>query len=89
MVKELQSLALDIRILNHNMEEIDLDASFDDDDDTVSDEIIGTMEEGDVPDTLSEDDLDDANMLLEDDDMFDNDLSSDNQELDDYDDTDF
>ena len=28
LVKELQSLALDIKILNHNMEEIDLDASF-------------------------------------------------------------
>lgn len=27
LVKELQSLALDIKILNHNMEEIDLDAS--------------------------------------------------------------
>ena len=33
LVKELQSLALDIRILNHNMEEIDIDASFDDDED--------------------------------------------------------
>ena len=32
LVKELQSLALDIKILNHNMEEIDLDASFEDED---------------------------------------------------------
>ncbi|MBR0365299.1 MAG: DNA-directed RNA polymerase subunit beta, partial [Clostridia bacterium] len=40
MVKELQSLALDIRILNHNMEEIDLDASLEDDDDTVSEDIL-------------------------------------------------
>ncbi len=70
LVKELQSLALDIRILNHNMEEIDLDATFDDDDaDTVSDDIVETMEEGDgISDSLDENDLNDANMLLEDDD---------------------
>ena len=35
LVKELQSLALDIKILNHNMEEIDLDASFEDEDEGV------------------------------------------------------
>ena len=70
LVKELQSLALDIRILNHNMEEIDLDATFDDDEaDTVSDEIVETMEEGDgISDSLDENDLGDANMLLDDDD---------------------
>jgi DNA-directed RNA polymerase subunit beta len=70
MVKELQSLALDIRILNHNMEEIDLDASFDDDDDNevVSKDIVDTMEEGDgAQNRLEEDDLDSANMMLEED----------------------
>ena len=69
LVKELQSLALDIRILNHNMEEIDLDASFEDDDiDTVNEEIVETMEEGDgVSDSIEESDLDDINMLIEDD----------------------
>ena len=52
------------------MEEIDLDATFDDDDaDTVSDDIVETMEEGDgISDSLDENDLNDANMLLEDDD---------------------
>ena len=64
LVKELQSLALDIRILNHNMEEIDLDESFDDDEGVVSDEIVSTMEEGDV--SLTDDDLDDAGMLADD-----------------------
>ena len=33
LVKELQSLALDIKILNHNMEKIDIDTFFEDDDD--------------------------------------------------------
>ena len=69
LVKELQSLALDIRILNHNMEEIDLDASFEDDDEgVVSDEVVETMEAGDgMSDTFDEDDLDDASMVLDDD----------------------
>ncbi len=69
MVKELQSLALDIKILNHNMEEIDLDASFDDDDEgVVSEDLMQTMEDRDgIIDTLDEDGLDDINMVLEDD----------------------
>ena len=69
LVKELQSLALDVRILNHNMEEIDLDASLEDDDDAINEEIMGTMEEAEgFSDSFDESDLDDANMLLEDDD---------------------
>ena len=74
------------------MEEIDLDASFDDDEaDTVSEEIVETMEEGDgISDSFDESDLDDANMLLEDDDLepeigFDLDDSS----MADFDDSDF
>ncbi len=64
LVKELQSLALDIRILNHNMEEIDLDASFDDDDnDVVTDDFMPDME-GDMSDRLDEDELEDS-MLSE------------------------
>ena len=93
LVKELQSLALDIRILNHNMEEIDLDASFDDDDsDVVSEEIISTMEEGDNPlDSFGEDDLDEANMLLEESDIDTDDLALGlvDDMLDDFDDSDF
>ena len=86
LVKELQSLALDIRILNHNMEEIDLDATEDDDDDTISEEIVGTMEDADgFSDSLDESDLDEANMLLEDDDDYDYDLDDDlDGEDDDY-----
>jgi DNA-directed RNA polymerase subunit beta len=68
LVKELQSLALDIKILNHNMEEIDLDASFEDEDEgVVSEELVQTMEDTDgITDTFNEDDLDDASMVLDD-----------------------
>ncbi len=44
LVKELQSLALDIRILNKDNEEIDLDAYLDDDDDQPGQELIDTMQ---------------------------------------------
>ena len=68
LVKELQSLALDIKILNHNMEEIDLDASFEDEDEgVVSEELLQTMEDKDgITDTFDENDLDDASMVLDD-----------------------
>ena len=67
LVKELQSLALDIKILNHNMEEIDLDASFEDEDEgVVSEELVQTMEDKDgITDTFDEDDLNDASMVLD------------------------
>ena len=68
LVKELQSLALDIKILNHNMEEIDLDASFEDEDEgVVSEVLVQTMEDKDgITDTFDEDDLNDASMVLDD-----------------------
>ena len=68
LVKELQSLALDIKILNHNMEEIDLDASFEDEDEgVVSEELVQTMEDKDgITDTFDENDLNDARMVLDD-----------------------
>ena len=68
LVKELQSIALDIKILNHNMEEIDLDASFEDEDEgVVSEELVQTMEDKDgITDTFDEDDLNDASMVLDD-----------------------
>ena len=88
LVKELQSLALDIRILNHNMEEINLDESFEDDDDgVVSDDIVQTMEEGDV--SVDDDDFGDSHMRfddLEDDDDFSDDDIEDYLISDDFDD---
>jgi DNA-directed RNA polymerase subunit beta len=85
LVKELQSLALDVKILNHNMEEIDLAASFEDDDDmVVSDDLVQTMEDKDgITDTLEEDKLDDVNMVL-DDDFDDSDSSFSNDEDDEF-----
>ncbi|MBR5809491.1 MAG: DNA-directed RNA polymerase subunit beta, partial [Clostridia bacterium] len=56
LVKELQALALDIRILDKGGEEIDLDASLDDDDSPMPDsDLIATMEEGDVPLSFEDD----------------------------------
>lgn len=59
LVKELQALALDIRILGHDGEEIDLNASLDDDDTPAPDrELVATMEESDAPISF-EDDIED------------------------------
>ena len=65
LVKELQSLALDIKILNHNMEKIDIDTFFDDDDDEgyVNEDIVKTMSEGDGVD---DGDLGEDSMLSDD-----------------------
>ena len=88
LVKELQSLALDIKILNHNMEEIDLDASFEDEDEgVVSEELVQTMEDKDgITDTFDEDDLNDASMVLDDSDE--NDFGVDDSDDIDFDDDD-
>ena len=64
LVKELQALALDVRILDSDGEEIDIDASLDDDDTIPRDsELVRTMEEGDAPIDFEEDLEDD--MLVE------------------------
>ena len=64
LVKELQALALDVRILDADGESIDIDASLDDDDIIPRDsEIVKTMEEGDAPIDFEEDLEDD--MLIE------------------------
>ncbi len=56
LVKELQALALDIRILDAAGEEIDIDLSLDDDEPAPRDsELVKTMEEGDVPIDFDED----------------------------------
>ena len=81
LVKELQALALDIRILDRDGGEIDLDASLDDDDTPAPDrDLIATMEEGDVPisfeddieDEMSIEDIDDDYSYMDDEDEEDN-----------------
>ena len=70
LVKELQALALDIRILDKGGEEIDLDASLDDDDSPMPDrDLVATMEEGDVPLSF-EDDIEDEMSIEEIDDDY-------------------
>ena len=55
LIKELQSLSLDVKVYNANNEEIDLKQSFDDDDDfvpqqTIDDEVEYKLEEDDLSD---------------------------------------
>ncbi len=64
LVKELQALALDVKILAASGEEIDIDASLDEDDIPRESELVRTMEEGDVPLDFEEDLEDD--MMIED-----------------------
>ncbi len=90
LVKELQSLALDVRILNKDMEEIDLDASFEDDDDEgvidARNEYRETMEEAQgYTDSFGEEDLDSANMVLDGEDYDDEDDESEDIYDDEYD----
>ena len=59
LVKELQSLALDIRILNKDQEEIDLDSYLDDDDDAPAQDLIDTMQGDEIF-------TDDGDMSIED-----------------------
>ncbi|MBQ7794665.1 MAG: DNA-directed RNA polymerase subunit beta [Clostridia bacterium] len=59
LVKELQALALDIRILDRNNEEIDLDAYLDDDDDAPTQDLIDTMQGDEIF-------TDDGDMSIED-----------------------
>ncbi len=71
LVKELQSLALDIRILNQNKEEINLDQLMDDDDDVImhKDDYTELMTGETGEESVGENDLDDVSMILEDDDL--------------------
>ncbi len=64
LVKELQSLGLDIRVLNINNEEIDLKQSFDDDDDFIPQP---AMEEEKIDFSVDDGDLDDGFMAEDED----------------------
>ena len=64
LVKELQSLGLDIRVLNVNNEEIDLKQSFDDDDDFIPQP---AMEEEKIDFSVDDGDLDDGFMAEDED----------------------
>ncbi|MCI5905705.1 MAG: DNA-directed RNA polymerase subunit beta [Oscillospiraceae bacterium] len=86
LVKELQSLCLDVRVLDDNGEEIDLKQSFDDDDDIIPPPV---SDADDMDDVFVEDDLDDGFSLDEGEDEFgDYDENEDDLTFDDGDDTD-
>ena len=66
LVKELQSLALDIRVLNQDNEEINLDLLMEDEDDIPSrDEYAETME-GEMGEGFTEDNIASAGMVMDD-----------------------
>ena len=65
LIKELQSLCLDVKVLDENEEEIDLKQTFEDDDDIIpppvsdADDMDTIVEEGDFDDGFSLEDSDD------------------------------
>ena len=93
LVKELQSLSLDVRVLDNYGEEIDLKQSMDDDDmapkATIDDDIQMSLEEDDLNDgffaeddtgnieSIDIDDEEDADSLDDESDFFDDDLADD------------
>ena len=84
MIKELQSLALDIKVLDENGDEIDIQHAFDDEDDDLAlniPEAEGeTLEMNTVADTLEGFGLsDEEGNEIEDDDLFASDASFDDE----------
>ena len=73
LIKELQSLALDVKVLDKDDQEIDLKQTFDDDDDVgltpiadvLPDEM--TSEGGELPEGFMEEEMDDDDLLIPDD----------------------
>ena len=84
MIKELQSLALDVKVLDENGDEIDIQHAFDDEDDDLALNIPEsedeTLEMNTVADTLEGFGLsDDEGNEIEDDDLFASDASFDDE----------
>jgi DNA-directed RNA polymerase subunit beta len=87
LVKELQALALDIRILDKNGDEIDLSTTTDDDDDDTParEEIISTMNDGFDDGIHSESEIGDGMGVTDGEEVFDDDDDDDDSgEDDDY-----
>ena len=72
LIKELQSLALDVKVLDKDDKEIDLKQTFDEDDDVgltpIADVLPDEMmnEGGDLPEGFTEEELDDDDLLMPD-----------------------
>lgn len=75
LIKELQSLALDVKVLDRNNQEIDLKQTFEEDedvgltpiDDVLPDEMIN--DSGDVPEGYQEEEMEDDGLIPSDDDQ--------------------
>ncbi len=86
LVKELQSLALDVKVLNINNEEIDLKQSFDEDEDFVpkaseDENMHYSLDENELDDSFRTEDEDEASDLESDEDEFTDDFSDDDSDL--------
>ncbi len=64
LIKELQSLCLDVRVLDENHEEIDLKQSFDDDDDIIP-QPVSFADEETQPDSYDDTEIEDAGYSLD------------------------
>ena len=86
LIKELQSLGLDVKVLNQNNEEIDLKQNFDDDDDIGFNPSEDNFDEPNVADDLEgysvEDSDDDENLFDDADDYIEDETSDDEDEFD-------
>jgi DNA-directed RNA polymerase subunit beta len=65
LIKELQSLCLDVKVLDINQEEIDLKQSFDDDEDPIPTNTSFADEDTDDTTSYSGDDMGEAGFLTE------------------------
>ena len=70
LIKELQSLCLDVKVLDANDEEIDLKQTFDDDEDLIPQPVSSPDDDDIMSETVGEGDLDDGYMLDDGDDDF-------------------
>lgn len=84
LIKELQSLSLDVKVLNINDEEIDLKQSFDEDDNIIPKPVIDENDDDVMmSDKVEDGDLDEGYSVdHNDDDLEDNDLDSDSDDFD-------
>ncbi|MGX8701477.1 DNA-directed RNA polymerase subunit beta [Caproiciproducens sp.] len=89
LIKELQSLGLDVKVLNQNNEEIDLKQNFDDDDDIGFNPSDDNFDEPNVADDLEgysvEDSEDDESLFDDADDYIEDNNSDDSDEEDEFD----
>ncbi|MBQ7958194.1 MAG: DNA-directed RNA polymerase subunit beta, partial [Oscillospiraceae bacterium] len=73
LIKELQSLCLDVRVLDANDEEIDLKQTFDDDEDLIPQPVSSPDDDDVMPETIGKGDLDDGYIMDDGDDFADSD----------------